>query len=144
MADIVPPRTQESVITPRNLLSKHINALIIKRRESTKKRIEHASQRPHIHTLTVSFILHDLRGGIPYRPTGCHGLLVPHDFGQPEIGNLDSPDPTASNARYELAFVFLLLVVGSVRRVLGGHDRDPLKEEILGFDVAMDDTALFV
>ena len=31
-----------------------------------------------------------------------------------------------------------------MNRVLGGDDRDSLKEEVLRFDIAMDDTALFV
>lgn len=31
-----------------------------------------------------------------------------------------------------------------MNRVLGGDDRDSLKKEVLRFDIAMDDTALFV
>lgn len=31
-----------------------------------------------------------------------------------------------------------------MNRILGGDDRDSLKEEVLRFDIAMDDTALFV
>ena len=144
LADIVPPWRQKCIVPPRNLLREHIDALIIEWRESTEQGIQYTPQRPHIYALAVPLVLHDLWGRIPHCPTWGHGLFIPHDLAQPEIGNLDPANAATADARHELALILLFLVVGSVHGCFGRDDGDAQEEEVLGLDVAVDDAALFV
>ena len=48
LGDLVPPGRQESELALGNLLSKHLNALIVEWRETAKESVQHTTQSPHI------------------------------------------------------------------------------------------------
>src|SRR6266545_429153 len=144
MANIIPPRTQKCILPLRHFVRQYLNTLIIKRRKSTQDRIKHTTQRPHIHTLTIPLILHNLRCRIPHCTTGCHSLFIPHNLRKSKVRNLDAADPTTTGTRYEFPLVFFVFVVGPSDDDSGRDDLYAVKEEVFGFDVAMDDTAFFM
>ena len=113
-------------------------------RETTQQGVQDTTQGPHVDTFAVSLVLDDFRRSVPDRAAGRHGLLIPDDLAQAEIGNLDTTDTATSDSGSELSFIFLLLVVWSVDGLFRRDDRDPLKQQVFRLDVSVDDTTLFV
>ena len=134
--DVVPPRAEERIISPCYLLRQHVDTFVIERRKSTEKSVENASEGPHVDGLGVPFVLYDLWCCVPNSSAWGHGLLVPDDLGETEVGEFDSADAPSSKALSELALVFLLFIIWSVRSLLRRDYRDPLKEDVLRLDVA--------
>lgn len=98
-ANVVPPRRQERVVTPGDLLRQNVDALVVERREPTQQRVEHATESPHVDALAVPLVLDDLGRRVADRTARGHRLLVPDDLGETEIGNLDASDPSAADTR---------------------------------------------
>lgn len=138
LADIVPPWRKEGILALGNLLRQDLNALIIERWEAAKKRVENATQGPHIDGLGVPLILDNLGCRIPDSAARSHGLLVPYDLGQAEIGNLDLTNSTRAYALDELALINLVLVTWLLGfRVLRGDKWNGTEEDVFGLDVTV-------
>jgi hypothetical protein len=133
--DIVPPRREEGVVSPGDLLRQDIDTLVVERRKSTQERVEHASQSPQVDRLAVHVVLDNLRRRVPDRAARRHRLLVPDDLGQSKVGNLDTSDSSAADPRDELSLVLLVFVVGSVLGVFRGDNGDGVEEDVLRLDI---------
>ena len=145
VADVVPPGAQKRIVGTCHLVGKHVNRLVVEWRETAEQRVQHAAQRPHVHTLRVGLVPHDLRGRVADRAAGRLGVAFPDNLAQPKVGDLDAADPTAADTGGKHALVHLVLVVRVAGRWRGRRlDRERLKEQILGFDVAVDHAALLV
>jgi hypothetical protein len=63
-------------------------------------------------------------------------LTIPHNFGQPEICDLNPSYPTSSYTRDKLSFICLILVLCRTwLRMSGRNERNRIEEKILGFYV---------
>ena len=127
-----------------DLFCEDIDALIIERWEAAEQSVEHAAHGPHVYTLAVPFVLDDLWGGVTHGTAWCHSLLIPYNLAEAKVGNLYSPDPTATDAWKKLAFVLLILFKLLRRGYLRWDNGYTLKEQVLGLDIPVDDTTFFV
>jgi hypothetical protein len=144
MADIIPPRAQECVITPRNLLGKRLYALIIKWWESAEQSVKDTSQRPHVNTFAIPLILDNFWSRVTHGATRGHRFFIPHDLGETKIGDLDATNTATANSRNELTFVFLFIIVGTLDEIKGRNNLYPFKQEVFGLDIAVYDASFFV
>ena len=127
-----------------NLLSENVDTFVVEWREAAEQSVEHTAHGPHIYTLAIPFVLDDLRGGVTYSTAWSHGLLVPNDLAEPEVGDLHPPDSPATDAREEVALVLLILIELLRRGYLGWDDWYTLEKEVLGFDIPVYNTACFM
>ena len=74
-----------------DFLGEYVDALVIERRETAEQGVKNAAERPHVHPLGVSLVLDDLGRSVADGAAWRHGLLVPNDLGETEIGNLELP-----------------------------------------------------
>jgi hypothetical protein len=144
MADVVPPGTQISIITPGNLFCEDVYAFVVKRRETTEESVENTAECPHVNTFAVTLVFDNFGSGISDSSTGSHGLFVPNDLTEAKVGDLYASYASASNTWNKIAFVFLFLIIRTTDRVLGRDDFYAFKEKVFWFDVSMNDTAFFV
>jgi len=145
LGDVIPPRRQESVLALGDLLGEDLNALVVEWRETAEKSVENAAESPHVDTLGVTLILDDFGSSVTNSSARSHGLTVPDDLGKTEIGNLDQTNTTGTNTLDEFTLVGLVLVVRTSRLGVSGRDeRCGVEEQVLGLNVTMDDTGLFV
>lgn len=159
MRDVVPPRAEESVVSSGNFLSQDVDTLVVegctsaaillKREssrtgESTEQSIQDTTKSPHIDTFTIPLIFDNLRCGVSNSTTRRHGLLIPDDFTQTKVGNLDSTDSTTADSSFELSLVFLFLIIRSMDRCFRGDDWNPFKEQVFRLDISVDHSSLFV
>jgi len=145
LGNVVPPRRQEGVLTLGDLLGQDLNALVVEWRETAEKGVENATKSPHVDTLRVTLILDNLGSSVADSSARSHGLTVPDDLGETKIGNLDQTNTTGTNALDEFTLVGLVLVVGTSGLGVSGRDeRCRVEEQVLGLDVTVDDTGLFV
>lgn len=143
--DVVPPGTQERVMSTGYFFGEHVDALVIKWREATQECVKYTPERPHIDTLAIPFILHDFRSRIPYSSAWSHCLLIPHDFTKTEVGDLDTANATTTDSWNELALIlFFFIIRAADRGRIRGDDGNAIKEKVLGFDVTVDNTAFFM
>lgn len=126
-ANIVPPWAEERVVSASDLFSQDVDALVIKRRESAKQSIKDATKSPHVDTLAVPFVLHDLWCCIADRAARSHRLLIPNNLAQTKVSNLDPANTTSTNTRDELSLIFLVLVIRPMYWVLGGDNIYPFE-----------------
>ena len=134
---MVPEGAQERIISSGDFFGQNIDALIIKRRESTKKRIKNATKCPHVDAFRIAFVLDNFRSGIANCPAWRHGFLVPHYFRQAEVSDLDSSDATATDSGYKFTLIFLILVIRTSYDNLRGDYGYPFKKQILWLDIPM-------
>ena len=127
-----------------DLLRQNIDTLVVERRKAAKKCVEDTTKSPHVHTLGVAFVLDDLWSCVSNGAAWRHCLLVPHDLTETEIGDFDFADATASNAWDEFALIFFIFVELLRRGSFQRDDWYPLEQQVLGFDIPVNDSPFFV
>jgi hypothetical protein len=143
-ADVIPPGAQEGIVSPSDFLRQDIDTFVVKRRESAEERVKDTPECPHVDALAIAFVLDNLWGSVADRSARCHCVLVPDNLAESKVGNLDAPDASATETVDEFALVLLFLVVGAVDGVLGWNDGYPLEQEVLWFNVSVDNSTLLV
>lgn len=135
--DVVPPGGEERVLAPGDLLGQDLDALVVKGREAAEEGVEDAAHGPHVDTLRVALILDDLGGGVTDGTAGGHGLAIPDDLGEAEVGNLDDPDTASAFPGNEFPFVHLVFIAGLAGFGMFGRDEGRgVEEEVFGFDIS--------
>ena len=138
LGDIVPPRREEGVLAARDLLGKNLNTFVVEWGKATQQCVENAAHGPHVHTLRVPLVLHNLRCSVTNGSAWRHCLTVPNHLGKTEVGQLDLANSTGPNPSGEFTLIFLIFIAWLLGLgIFGGCKRNRVEEQVLRFDITV-------